>query len=187
MARTDQSIRSYSLVEHLAKICWSEHWTEGRFVVFTVALDASGSKDHPALCVAGFVSNAQGWIDFTTEWNARLKSDGIEYFHMQEYLSAQEQFKGWDDKKKETVGAKLLTDLVGIIKNHAFRKFGCTIIAAFLKNFSADNRVQFLVDKAYPLAGRYVAKHVADWAAMERHPRLPELVFEDGDYGKGDL
>jgi hypothetical protein len=174
-------------VEHLAKICWSVGWKDGRFAVFTVALDASTSSDSPVLCVAGFVSSTAEWMDFETSWNRRLAIDGIDYWHTHEWVSSRGQFHGWDRDKKRTIGGKLIEDLMDIIRTHAFRKFGCIIFIEFLEKIDETNRERFIMDKAYAVAGRHTAHDVAVWARMERFQRLPELVFECGDFGKGDL
>jgi hypothetical protein len=178
---------SYSAVEHLATIYFSREWRNGRFAVFTVAFDVSGSKNQPVVCVAGFISSADNWLKFETEWNERLAEDGIQCMHMQEYVSSSGEFKGWDTQKKRTRGQALVMDLVSIIRDNTFRKFGSMIFTSLMQHIDPINRLQFSVEKCIALVGGHAASDVAKWARMERLEILPKLVFEDGDYGKGDL
>ena len=177
----------YSLVEHLATICFSSRWKDGKFAVFTVAFDVSGSKNQPVVCVAGFISSTGNWMKFETVWKKRLAEDGIQCMHMHEYVSSTGLFKGWDRDQKRTKGQALIQDLVSIIREHTFRKFGSLIYAELMQHIDPVNRVQFSVEKCIALVGGHAASDVAKWARMEHLELLPQLVFEDGDYGKGDL
>lgn len=156
-------------------------------VMLKVALDASGSAGQGCLCVAGFVSNVEDWESFGITWNDRLAKDGIEYLHMHEYVSSRLQFKDWDSEKKRVVGTRLLDDLIGIIEDHVYRKFGCIVFERLIAKLSDSNRAFYIMKHAYALAGKHVARDVRVWAINERMALLPALIFEDGDTGKGDL
>jgi hypothetical protein len=175
-----------SIIEHLSTIFWSGDWRNGRLSAFTVAFDASGASDQPIICVAGFVASPPDWIAFERAWNDRLAVDGIKYFQMNQFVNCSGQFSGWENKKGD--GKRLLEELVDIIKSNVYRKFGCVVVAKFINQIEAKNRDAFMTTKAYALAGRGSASGVAKWAGeTERLSYRPELVFEDGDFGKGEL
>lgn len=147
---------------------------------FVGAFDASGHESNqPIMVVAGFVSSAQEWVNFTKNWNARLAQDGLVYLHMKE-------FQRWnaDERKKKT----LLEDLMVIISKHVFRKFGTVVeVRGMADQFSKDDKNEFRLN-AYSLGGLFCVKEVGQWAARGENKGIPiEYVFEDGDIGKGQL
>src|SRR5689334_3460692 len=109
--------RRYSLVEHLAKIAGSANWRSVRLAMFTAYFDASGDYvQQPLLVVAGFVAHADAWISWEKDWNARLKKQGLEYFHRNEL------------RVLDASGHRFLDDLCSIICAHASAKIGCTVV-----------------------------------------------------------
>ncbi len=153
--------------------------------MFSVGFDASGSENQPVMCVAGFVSDGESWVHFDPEWRERLAKDGLEYFQMHQFAHSTGQFKDW--REDEGRRRKLLADLMAIIQTHTHRKFGVAIIADFMSGLEAENKKAFLMEKLFPIAARSAATRVYKWAQMERFSYRPQLVFEDGDFGKGDL
>jgi hypothetical protein len=175
------------VIEHLAKIVSpSLDWKNVKLGMFTACFDASGSQhDQVSVVVAGLLSTADGWISFDSDWRARLAEDGIEFFRMSEFAQSQGQFVGWD--RQETKRRAILSDLSDIIFNHAFRKFGCAVVnKTFTEHFSEKNRHLFRIN-SYCLAAMTAAATVDNWAESERIRTPVELVFEDGDEGKGML
>ena len=177
----------YSPIEHLAKTLWSsDSWPTGRLLMLTACFDASGSDhDQSALVVAGFVSSANDWMDFEKEWVPRLAQDGIKYFRMAEFAHSRAQFEGWETQEPRR--RSLFADLLDIISRHAYRKFGCGIS---IKNWSSlispKNITEFRIN-AYCIAGMVSTDSVDSWALRERIAMPIEVVFEDGDLGKGTL
>jgi hypothetical protein len=165
----------YSAIEHLATICFSRQWKEGRFTVFTVAFDASSAKSSRVESVAGFVSSAADWMHFQEKWNARLAVDSIQYMHMHEYVASTGQFKGWAVEKKRTTGRSLIEDLVKIIREHAHRKFGSVLFSRNLEVISLENRIAFSVGKCIALVGGHAASDVRKWVLRDKLPVLPRL------------
>jgi len=155
--------------------------------MFTACFDAGGSQhDQRFLVVAGFVSSVDGWIKFDEAWRCRLEQDGIRYFHMVEFAQFRKEFKtGW--KGNEPRRRALLSDLMEIIRRHVPRKFGCVIENKQFKDLlSKIQREKYYLD-AYSFAGLYCAHQVNKWCLDEHISTVPQLVFEDGDLGKGHL
>ena len=173
-------------IQHIAMtVCPSESWEE--VLMLTCAFDASGHQSNQlCLVVAGFVSSAKDWIDFSAEWQDRLDRDAICYFHMVEFAHSVKQFKRWKDQEKRR--QTLFSDLLGLIKKYAYRKFGCAIINdTFHSNISSANQNQLYLN-SYSMAARSSVAQVGLWAKRDKisSPSI-EYVFEDGDVGKGLL
>jgi hypothetical protein len=97
--------------------------------MFTGAFDAGGSEyDQPILVVAGFVSSAMDWDEFAVLWKKRLAEDNLTYFHALDFAHSRKEFSGW--KEQEPRRRKLLSDLIELIKRHAYRKFGSIVVNA---------------------------------------------------------
>lgn len=88
----------------------------------------------------------------------------------------------WESWKRE----RLVEDLCAIIRAHVSAKTGVTVINNDLQaHVSAGARKNWRI-RAYSLAGRTAAKEMRIWASEWGGP-IPELVFEEGDLGRGDL
>jgi len=149
--------------------------------------DASGHEaDQRFVIVAGFISSPDDWIDFDKHWRARLAKDGLEYFHAEEFAHSREQFAdGW--KGNHLRRNSLSNDLMEIISAHTYEKFGCVVVNQVLAaEMTEETRTQFLIN-AYSLGGRSCAADVRRWQLGWGGKTVPELVFEDGDIGKGLL
>ena len=149
----------------------------------TAAFDASGDESSQLIIVvAGFISSAGDWVDFSKRWTERLQEDGISYMHMKEFAHSVGQFSsGWKgDKGRRNA---LLGDLMNIIKSNTYRKFGVVVVnETFRKTVSAKIQEDWHLN-AYSLAGRGCAKGVNEWATEERYKGPIDLVFEEGDAG----
>jgi hypothetical protein len=154
--------------------------------MLVAAFDASGREhDQIALVVAGFISSANDWLEFERLWTMRLARDGIAHFHTVEFAHSFGQFDGW--RNQEERRRELLSDLLTIIMTHCYRKFGCGIsIKHWSSGISDSNKQQFRIT-AYGLAGLISILTVDSWCRIERMGTAPEIIFEDGDLGKGSL
>ncbi len=138
--------------------------------MLTAAFDGSGQEsDKPYVVVAGFVSRAKEWIQFSEAWAMRLAESNIPHFHMTEFLNPRHR--------------PLVRDLVSIILSHVFQKFSVTVQVA---SVSPLLRTTFL-HNAYSLAGRIIVSDVQFWKTTEWSSAQLEYVFADGDDGKGKL
>jgi hypothetical protein len=151
--------------------------------------DASGHEsDQPYLVVAGFVSSAGDWDDFSVRWTERLRADGLPYFHAQQFASSTGIFDGWKDQeaKRRALGR----DLMEVVAAHAYRWFMNGVQPSDMtKTFSDEERRQFHIN-GYALCGRTCVADLGRWLRgeqLEWNTRPPDLVFEDGDIGKGLL
>lgn len=172
--------------EHIARAIAPSGWPEVQIAMLTAYFDASGTEhDQPAIVVAGFLSSAKDWAVFEELWTERLGRDGITYFHSTEFAHSTSQFKGWRDRTADRKA--LMGDLLDIITANTYRKFGCTVqIKTWKGQVSAENREQFELN-AYCLAGVASVCRLDTWAVRQRIARPIEVIFEDGDAGRGKL
>jgi len=174
-------------IEHLAKTVFPDtNWRVVNFAMFTACFDASGHEsDKPYLVVAGFISSADDWINFSEKWKMRLNQDGLPYFRMSEYAHSRRVFEGW--RNQEAKRRSLLADLIDLIKSHAYRQYGCVIdIKSFLQILPKEHRNTYHLN-AYSLAARDCAAQIRKWAKSENITSPIKFVFEDGDKGTGQL
>lgn len=149
------------------------------------AFDAAGKEESEVLVVAGFISSQEDWAAFDVEWRARLKNDGLDYFHMVDFAGSRKQFaNGWknDEKRRQN----LFADLIGIIKGRAYRKFASAIEMRTFNRLSDANKKQYALN-AYVLAARSCATDVRIWQEKEHFQPATAYVFEDGDDGRGKM
>jgi hypothetical protein len=159
------------------------------FAKLTLVFDAGGDDGTPILSVAGFASSEKDWDDFGRAWTSRLQRDGIEFFRAVDAAHFRGPFQHWHDlPNREQLRRKLFSDLMEILKPRAYRKFGCTIISNAFLQMDAKLKEEFALT-AYSVAGRTCEKHAREWVISEWKNRniIVELVFEEGDLGKGKL
>ena len=181
---------SYCSISHLAKtICPTRSWGKLQMAEFTACFDASGSPHDPAtpfLAVAGFLSSADSWIEFSESWKVRLAEDGLEYFHMVDFAQSTNHFEGW--RPQEPRRQKLLGDLVDLIKSHAFQQFGQAVRLSEHNEYLDDRFKEEFHLTAYTLAARTCAGYVRRWLEGEGLDSTQfTLVFEEGDLGQDKL
>jgi hypothetical protein len=162
----------YDPIEHLAKTFLpTPGWRECLMAMFTAVFDAGGHEaDQPCLSVAGFISTADEWTKFSTEWKTRLGK--LPFFHATQH------------KRRRDV----LPGLIDLIDSTAFAKFGTAIrFDAFdLLPNTPDSILQNRRMNAYALCGTTCVEKAYRWADANRVPRERiEFVFEEGDIGKG--
>jgi hypothetical protein len=159
--------------------------------MLTFSFDASGDEKTPMLTVAGFASSEKDWQAFSELWTKRLADDGIDFFHAVDLACFRGPFKHWQDRPdREKLRRMLSADLMDILKEHVYHRFGCTIINKDFQQMSEELREQFALC-AYSVAGRTCEKYARKWVAerwtWKGKQTSVEMVFEAGDKGKGKL
>jgi hypothetical protein len=157
--------------------------------MLTAAFDCSQDKSEQFFVMAGFVSSAEEWSDFDREWRKRLKDDNLEYFHMQRFAHATTHptkpfDKSWIGQERRR--QRLISDLLGIIQSHGWRKFGCILPRQSFLMISDGTRDNF-IPKQIVLCARLLWAELEVWRKESKFQRPSELVFEQGDPGKGAL
>jgi hypothetical protein len=91
----------------------------GYLAMLHVCLDDSGSLDTETICFAGWISSADYWTLFQTDWNAFLSQSGIPYLHTADFMH-----QGGADK------LSILEKAAGVIHSHVFAGVACAVDCA---------------------------------------------------------
>jgi hypothetical protein len=63
--------------------------------MFTAYFDASGKRQQSVLTVSGFVSDVRKWSKFDAEWDAILMAEGLNCFHMTDFVARKKPYGRW--------------------------------------------------------------------------------------------
>jgi hypothetical protein len=106
------------------------HRSNGAFFVLSFNMDDSAdSKREKVFVVAGFLGNSVEWFEVERKWEARVKLDGLDYFHAKDFtgkLHGEAKSKLEEKYGKEEAGKKakeLLEDLKSLIKRSSLLAF----------------------------------------------------------------
>ena len=177
----------YNALAHLAMTCWPvKNWKRLLMGMFTACFDASGQEtQHPYVVVAGFISSAEEWIQFSKAWNKKLEEYGLEYFRASDCQNSRGKFAAWQGN--DTKRLQLWCDLLDIIKASLFQKFACGMdIPEWTSNISRANKLKWKLN-AYAMCSVMCAERVARWARAQGISTPIEYIFESGDIGSGLL
>jgi hypothetical protein len=155
--------------------------------MFTACFDASGHPRDPAtpfLIVAGFISTAEQWINFDAQWRQRLDRDGISCFHATQFHGGYGEFSSWrsDEKRRRT----FQEDLLEIIRANTFRWVGHIFVNKDVSALTMEQRKKWHVN-AYSFASACCIVTTSQWLHREKITSPMTYVFEDGDFGRGEL
>ena len=114
----------------------------------TAYLDESGTHDDSdAIVVAGFLSSAPQWVEFSARWQIALNDFGLNYFHMTDFANKVPPYDLWTEPERR----HNLLRLLNIIKATASVSVGISFQKqAFDLIFS--ERVKEVCGGAYGLA-----------------------------------
>jgi hypothetical protein len=189
VVREENDLRAVSASGRRAAAIQGRCWREVHQFMLA-SFDASGHEsDQPFMVVAGFVSSAGDWDDFSQKWLKRLGEDGLPYFHASRFRSSTGIFDGWDTQEDRR--RALARDLMDLVVSHSYRYFITAVKPLeFKQAFTEDERRTFNIN-SYALCGRYCVAELGRWVRGDdlvfSTERAPDLVFEDGDIGKGKL
>jgi len=138
--------------------------------------------------VAGFVSSAEKWSKFGTQWKALLKKYGIDPpFHMTDFMSKTGKYENWQtfpDEKRRL----FLFEAIRTIKRNTRKSFAIGILQKELEKAKREYMFDLLEEPAYVWCGMSAIKKAMQW--MERHGvhhNDIELIFEKGDLKQHNL
>lgn len=157
---------------------------EKRFLgIFTAYLDESGThKTSSVVVVAGFISDASRWENFTQEWKEALDDYHLAYFHMTDFENKRGQFKGWNGQERKN----RLNRFLGIIKKYALYSMGWAVPRQPFDAILSEPAKAICVD-AYGLAAIGCFRSFAQIAVDPRVDGWGEYVMESGARGSGAL
>lgn len=178
-------VNVYSVVAHFAKSIRPWGW-EGALVALltevTAYVDESGTdKGNPHIVVAGLLSDAARWVQFSVRWAEILRQSGVPYSHMKEFAHNCGPFAKWksDTKEFESHRQKFLGSLCAAAKEFSVYSFGFVMKKA---DYEAYVPIELSDDMGgpYALLGRYCIVRIGVWADNQQHNEPVNLIFERG-------
>jgi len=148
-------------------------------------LDASGTKEHPSLSVAGFIATEERWIAFDHAWVAALAEFGITDLHMKDFVSSRRQFDGWD--KDEPKRRRFVQRITSVINTNTDKSVGAILFVADYDEVNTVLAVRESLGAPYTATALYALTLAKTW--IERHHSGEAMAFfvERGDTDQGEL
>lgn len=142
--------------------------------------DSGHPDDQAAVVVAGFIATEKNWLLFEREWQEILDREGMELFHMADFVNS----RIWPQHKKDSI----LRRLVNTIQIRTIRPICHIVMMKAYKDVNDKYTLEECVGTPYALAGRTVAASINRWknSNMEEGDRILAF-FEDGTKHKGDF
>jgi hypothetical protein len=104
---------------------------------------------------------------------------------MREFAHSVGRFKMWKDEHARR--ASFLKRLIRVIKKRTRVSICVAVISDDYRAVNAEYPIDEIFGPPYALCGEALLAFVDEWITAEGHEKFPEMVFEDGDTGKGDL
>jgi len=175
-------------MEHLARsVLFCRYNEETLMAMFSAYFDASGHPNQKSvLTVAGFVSTVQKWSRFDREWNAILKSEGVTFFHMTDFVSNRGEFaKGWRGETERR--RKFIERLAECLKRNVNKSFRTTVILPDYEKANKSFQIEERLGRPYTLCSLTCVHTLRNWAKRKGAERSLLYYFEDGDKDKSDF
>lgn len=163
----------------------SEHGQGFRLVLsLTAYFDESGTHDGSnAVAVAGYLSTAENWQRFESEWGQALSDFGVDFFRMNKFANHAPPFGDWPERKRHARLGRLLT----IINRNVLGSAGLVIPRPLYDAVMSD-KAKSVCGSPYGLAALCCFTEVAGLLrALNRHDAWVAYVFESGALGQGEI
>jgi len=150
---------------------------------YTAYMDESGTHDgSESVTVAGFISLASMWVDFSAKWQLALNDFGLDYFHMTDFANRVGPYASWTERDRRLRLARLLT----IIAENTLGSVATSIpLKAFDDIFS--RRAKLICGGAYGLASMVCFMALSDQLRDQSIDGWINYVFETGAHGAGQI
>jgi len=142
--------------------------------------DEAGGKDIGFTFVCGWISTAEQWEKFETDWRLLLSSHDLPYFHMKEFAHSSGPFEKW--RTAEGSRRKFLMQAADIIHSVAQRAFICGVQHEAFETIHKEYPIHFT--SPYALAGRACIGWANAWCRLMQSNLNVQYVFEDGGSGQ---
>ena len=185
----DEHSYADSPIANLAMVSWLGRWRDGYMTWLAAYVDATGTKDTPALFVSGFVAKVPGWLMFERCWLSSLEEcDITPPFHMNKFALGQGQFESWKDDKERR--AAVMAQLIKVSLDHTLWSFSSGV---GLLDYEAVNR-EYCVQESetmghpYTICATMTMQQLVEWQTANGLKEERVIVaFERGDAHQGQF
>ena len=150
---------------------------------FTAYFDESGTHDgSESVVVAGYVSTADQWVEFSAQWQLALNDFGLNHFHMTDFANKAPPYDTWTEEERR----QCLSRLLPIISANTLASQAC-IVPKRLFDSTFSNRAKAICGDAYGLAATSCFLVLSETLRSETIDGWISYVFESGARGAGAL
>jgi len=136
--------------------------------MLTGFFDAAGNNQSPdAITVGGYMAPVRSWSKFSRDWRSVLNAEGIDVFHMTDFMDRERDFKTWKNQPERQ--RKFLQTLAKIVKRHVHFCPASTIILRDWHRLNAQYRLKECHATPYAIASVGVINKSIQWLKRD-HP-----------------
>ncbi len=157
----------------------------GSFCVLTFAMDESADGQRKKVfVVGGFLGTPERWFDAERYWEARVKMDGLSYFHTGDCIKLSGEFEEWKTRYGKAEARRkaneLLDDLKSIVKASQLQ-FACLVvpIADYAEVMAEPDGARVLESDPYLAAYREIIYRIARISGNSSNPRTVAYLFDE--------
>lgn len=93
-------------------------------MTFTAYFDESGTHDESkSIAVAGYISTAPLWVEFSAQWQLALNDWGLDHFHMTDFAVKAPPYDKWTESERR----ERLTRLITVINSNVWGSVGVVL------------------------------------------------------------
>ncbi len=152
-------------------------------MILTAYLDESGThRGSDWVIIAGFVSVASQWVEFSTQWQLALNDFGLPMFHMVEYAQRVKPYDTWT----EPIRRERLSRLMNIIEKNVLASVGLSIPKKIFDRV-VSKRAKQICGGAYGLAAVGTFLDLGELITSVGLDGRIAYVFESGSKGAGQV
>jgi Protein of unknown function (DUF3800) len=157
---------------------------EGFMSFFTVHFDDSGTHKESSIAVAScFVASVEQWKEFNRNWAEVNKNEEFGTFHMADFAFGSQQFKTWDDTKKE----RILGRLCNIISTRVSAGWSVAVTKRDYDEIIVGPFRDWCGQFHYTFCVRQCAGSAGIWRKRYEPKSSLKYVFDRMSQGKGDI
>jgi len=144
--------------------------------------DRSELPKYGIAVVAGYLSHVDLWDRFEPDWRKILRLEGLEFFHMADYVARQGPYKGWSDRRR----LKVIKQLISVIDHVSLYHFATGLRTTDLDAL-IPKKQQHRELPPYGLCAICAAAGIMAWVRDRGSPSPIACVFESGDEHGGQI
>jgi hypothetical protein len=145
--------------------------------------DESGSSDSSHLVVAGFIAEAEHWLEFNNQWAAALRDYSVPFFKAQWFNKRKKFFQSWDENRQRGFMGRLLT----AIRNAKTVPVACAVPVVDYDEIVKPGKIRNKIGSAYTLCAAQCFRYGGKWATKRGYTEPVEYVFDAGHKNKGEF
>ena len=135
--------------------------------MLTGFFDAAGdNRSLDAITVGGYVAPVRNWSKFSRDWRGLLQSEGLDDFHMTDFVAGARGFSKWKGQPDKQM--KYLQKLVKVVRRNAHFSPATTIILKAWHALNEKYRLKECHATPYAIASVGVINKSIQWLKRDQ-------------------